>query len=171
MRQDLRTVILNIVLSLGPTAALASGSHGSHHGEAPVGEPEKLVRLTRTVQIDMTDNMRFTPAQITVTQGETIRFVVKNSGQLKHEMVIGTSEELKEHYAAMLRMPTMEHADENQVTVAPGETGEVVWSFSKAGAVDFACLRPGHFDAGMKGSVQVTRAAALETIRHRDHRK
>ena len=73
----------------------------------------------------MTDNMRFSSADIAVKQGETIRFVVKNSGKIKHEMVLGTPKELKEHYAMMMKMPEMEHADANMVTVAPGKTGEV----------------------------------------------
>jgi uncharacterized cupredoxin-like copper-binding protein len=41
------------------------------------------------------------------------------------------------------------------VTVAPGKTGEVIWQFTKAGKIDFACLQPGHYDAGMKGIVDV----------------
>jgi uncharacterized cupredoxin-like copper-binding protein len=80
---------------------------------------------------------------------------VKNSGAVKHELVLGTAEELKEHYAMMLKMPGMEHADDNMVSVAPGTTGEVVWRFTRAGKVDFACLQPGHYDAGMKGLVTV----------------
>lgn len=103
----------------------------------------------------MTDNMRFTPASITVKQGETIRFAVKNSGQVKHEFVLGTGHALKEHYELMKKFPEMEHSDPNQVTVQPGKTGEVVWRFTKAGEVQFGCLQPGHYDAGMKGQVQV----------------
>lgn len=74
-------------------------------------------------------------------------------------MVLGTPKELKEHYAMMMKMPEMEHADANMVTVAPGKTGEVVWQFTKAGKVDFACLQPGHYDAGMKGLVTVAETA------------
>jgi uncharacterized cupredoxin-like copper-binding protein len=100
--------------------------------------------------------MRFSPSQVTVKQGETIRFVVKNSGQLKHEFVLGTEKALKEHYEVMKKFPEMEHADPNMVTVAPGKTGEVVWTFTRSGTVDFACLQPGHYDAGMKGVVSVS---------------
>lgn len=139
--------------------ALAAGDHGGAHGGAQadessaIGEPGK--KATRTVTVDMTDDMRFKPASISVKQGETVRFVVKNSGKIKHEMVLGTPKMLKEHYEMMMKMPNMEHADSNQVTVAPGATGEIVWRFTKAGQVDFACLQPGHYDAGMKGAVSV----------------
>jgi len=138
-------------LVLAASAVIAGPGHDSN----PVGEPGKAAQATRTVNVDMTDNMRFTPSEISVKQGETVRIVVKNSGAVKHELVLGTPEELKEHYAMMLKMPGMEHADDNMVSVAPGETGEVVRRFTRAGKVDFACLQPGHYDAGMKGLVTV----------------
>lgn len=138
-------------IALVASAAFAGPGHGSN----PVGEPGKAAQVSRTVTIDMTDNMRFTPGDIAVQQNETVRFVVKNSGTIKHELVLGTQEELKEHYAMMMKMPGMEHAEDNMVSVAPGKSGEIVWRFTKAGKVDFACLQPGHYDAGMKGLVTV----------------
>jgi uncharacterized cupredoxin-like copper-binding protein len=99
--------------------------------------------------------MRFKPDSIMVKTGETIKFVIKNSGKVKHEMVLGTEKELKEHYELMKKNPEMEHDDDNQVTVQPGKTGEIIWQFTKTGKVNFACLQLGHFDAGMKGVVMV----------------
>ena len=150
-------------LVLAASAVIAGPGHDSN----PVGEPGKAAQATRTVNVDMTDNMRFTPSEISVKQGETVRIVVKNSGAVKHELVLGTPEELKEHYAMMLKMPGMEHADDNMVSVAPGETGEVVWRFTRAGKVDFACLQPGHYDAGMKGLVTV--AQGTRASKHDGH--
>ena len=103
----------------------------------------------------MFDTMRYSPASISVKQGETVKFIVKNSGKTKHELVLGTEKELKEHYELMKKNPEMEHADENMLTVQPGESGEIIWHFTKAGKIDFACLLPGHYDAGMKGTVRV----------------
>lgn len=143
---------------LTAAALLAAGAlhaHEKDHHEASIGEPGDAAKATRTVHVDMTDNMRFTPASVNVKQGETIRFVVKNSGQLKHEFVLGTEKALKEHYEVMKKFPEMEHADPNMVTVPAGKTGEVVWRFTRAGKVQFACLQPGHYDAGMKGQVRV----------------
>jgi uncharacterized cupredoxin-like copper-binding protein len=99
--------------------------------------------------------MRFNPQSVTVKQGETIKFIVKNSGKVKHEMVLGTEKELKEHAEVMKQNPEMEHADENQITVQPGSSGEIIWQFTKSGKVNFACLQPRHFEAGMKGVVIV----------------
>jgi uncharacterized cupredoxin-like copper-binding protein len=55
----------------------------------------------------------------------------------------------------MKKFPDMEHDEPNKISLAPGKQGEVIWKFTKAGAVDFACLHVGHFDAGMKGLVKV----------------
>ena len=145
-------MFLAIGLALAASSAIA---HGDEHHDAAYGKPGDPAKVSRTIEIDMSDAMRFTPATITARKGETIRFVVKNSGKVKHEMVLGSIKELKEHAALMLKFPEMEHADPNQLSVDPGKTGEMIWQFTKAGAFDFACLQPGHFEAGMRGKVAV----------------
>jgi uncharacterized cupredoxin-like copper-binding protein len=162
----------------GKTAAAArqgAHSHAGGHGHGgSIGVAGQARKVTRTVNVDMTDNMRFTPASVAVRQGETIRFIVRNSGAVKHEFVLGTEKELKEHYELMKKFPEMEHADPNQVTVVPGKTGEVIWQFTQSGKVDFACLQPGHYDAGMEGAVTVAAvkgaAAAAKPDGHTDHK-
>ncbi len=157
MTYRLRTITLAIFLGAASAASFASGTHtGGHEGSA-IGKLGKAANVSRAIKIDMTDNMRFTSADIAVKQGETIRFVVQNSGKVKHEMVLGTAKELKEHYEVMKKNPEMEHADENMISVAPGKTGEIIWQFTKSGKIDFACLQPGHYDAGMKGIVNVSK--------------
>ena len=136
-------------------SAMAAGSHSDGHGDDAIGKPGLASKVTRTVQVDMTDNMRFDTAAVTAKQGETIRFAIKNSGSIKHEMVLGTGKDLKDHYEQMKKNPEMEHAEPNMVTLAPGKSGEIIWQFTKAGKVDFACLQPGHYEAGMKGIVTV----------------
>lgn len=141
-------------------AAFASGNHAGGHGhdegsESAIGKPGVAAQAKRTVNIDMGDNMRFTPSNIQVKQGETVRFVVKNTGQIKHELSLGTEKELLEHLEQMRKFPDMEHDEPSKLTLQPGKQGEIVWKFTKAGAVNFACLMPGHYEAGMKGVVQV----------------
>ena len=116
------------------------------------GDPKKI---SRTVRVDMGDSMRFTPASLTVKQGETVRFVVRNSGKVMHEMVLGTMQELKEHAELMKKHPGMEHDEPYMAHVAPGKTERVVWQFTKAGEFYYGCLVPGHFEAGMVGKVVV----------------
>ena len=137
------------------TGTFSSGSHAGGHGTEAIGKPGVAAMVSRTVQIDMSDAMRFTPATVTVRKGETVRFVVKNSGQLKHEFNLGTEKDLKAHYEMMKKFPEMEHDEPNIASVEPGKTGEVIWQFTKAGTVNFACLHPGHYEAGMKGAVKV----------------
>ena len=158
----LLTVLLAVPLTLAPPLAHA-------HGEkkhAPVaeaaaeqtawgiaGQPE---RITRTITLDMTDAMRFTPDTLTVQEGDTVRFVVNNRGRMLHEMVIGTPEELAKHAALMARFPDMQHDEPYMVHVGPGQAGEIVWHFNRTGAFEFACLITGHYEAGMRGTLTVT---------------
>jgi len=116
------------------------------------GDPKKV---SRTVTVDMSDKMRFSPASLTVRQGETVRFVVKNSGKVMHEMVLGTMQELKEHAELMKKHPGMEHDEPYMAHVAPGKTERVVWQFTKPGEFYYGCLIPGHFEAGMMGRINV----------------
>lgn len=116
------------------------------------GDPRKV---SRTVKVDMSDNMRFMPSNLTIKQGETVKFVVKNSGKVMHEMVIGPMKELKEHAEMMKKHPTMEHDEPYMAHVAPGKSETVVWQFTRAGEFHFGCLVPGHFEAGMVGQIRV----------------
>ena len=117
------------------------------------GDPKKVVR---TINVDMSDKMRFTPAALTIKQGETVKFVVKNSGKTMHEFVLGTLPELKEHAEQMKKFPNMEHDEPYMAHVPPGKTETIVWQFSKGGEFHFGCLLPGHFEAGMVGKINVT---------------
>lgn len=116
------------------------------------GDPGKA---TRTVTVDMSDKMRFPSDSLTLKQGETVKFVVKNSGKIMHEFVLGTMSELKEHSAFMKKFPGMEHSEPYMAHVAPGKAETIAWQFTKAGNFNFGCLIPGHFEAGMVGNVAV----------------
>ena len=141
---------------LATSAAVAGGNHsGEHHDESPIGEPGVAAKVSRTIEVDAADSMRFTPSNVSVKKGETIRFVIKNSGKVPHEFSLGTEKELKEHYEVMKKFPDMEHEEANKISLKPGTQGEVIWRFTKPGVVNFACLHVGHYDAGMKGQVKV----------------
>ncbi|EHR73138.1 putative copper-binding protein [Burkholderiales bacterium JOSHI_001] len=142
-------------------AAFAAGNHAGGHGhgdeETAIGKPGTAAKTTRTITVEMSDTMRYTPSDIQVKQGETVRFVIKNLGKVKHELSLGTEKELLEHLEQMKKFPDMEHDEPSKVTLAPGKQGEIVWQFTKAGTVNFACLMPGHYEAGMKGAVKVSK--------------
>ena len=147
-------------------AQLAWAHQPHHHSNNPApavaaeetafgreGDPKKV---SRTINVDMSDRMRFSPADLSIKQGETIRFRVKNSGKVMHEMVLGTMKDLKAHAEMMRKHPGMEHDEPYMAHVPPGKTETMVWQFTKAGEFHYACLVPGHFEAGMLGRIVVT---------------
>ena len=153
-----------LTLGLTASAALAHGDEGhkASKASAPISAEEHAFgkqghpkKAARTIAIDMSDMMRFDPADITVKEGETVRFVVTNKGKMMHEMVIGTMDELKAHGELMKKHPGMEHDEPYMAHVSPGKKEEMVWQFTKAGEFYYACLLPGHFEAGMIGKVVV----------------
>ena len=111
--------------------------------------------IKRTIQIEMRDTMRFSPDIINVRQGETIKLVMTNTGKVLHELVMGTKQDLDKHAALMAKFPTMEHSEPYTVHVAPGKTGEILWTFNQPGDFDFACLIGGHYQSGMVGKIRV----------------
>jgi uncharacterized cupredoxin-like copper-binding protein len=153
-------------LFLALALPFAVAAHPGHDATAPAidyagaretgfGKASDPRKATRTIEIDMSDTMRFAPAEVTVRRGAAVRFVAKNSGKVMHEMVLGTMEELKEHAEHMKRHPDMKHDAPNMLHVPPGETGEMGWRFTRAGEFFYGCLEPGHFEAGMVGKVVV----------------
>ena len=123
--------------------------------DTPFGRQGDPKKVSRTIRVGMNDRMRFEPENIAVKKGDTIRFVVANKGAVLHEMVLGTPQALKEHAEVMKKHPGMEHDEPSMTHVKPGATGDIVWQFTNAGDFQFACLVPGHFDAGMVGKVAV----------------
>ncbi|WP_152048869.1 cupredoxin domain-containing protein [Aureimonas psammosilenae] len=145
------------VIAAGP--ALASGSHAGGHDELAVGKPGGKGANARIVKITMKETedgkMLFQPAKLQVRQGETLRLQFTNAGQNAHEFVMDESKTLAEHKEVMQKFPEMEHDDPNAIRLEPGAKGEIVWTFSKAGNFEFACLIPGHYEAGMHGPLVV----------------
>lgn len=158
-----RTLLIASALSAATTSTVFAHSDKPHAKKAgPVTKEQKPwgiagdeKEVKRTISINMTDNMRFTPDKLEVKQGETVRLVVKNSGKVMHEFVLGTKKELDEHAALMVKFPNMEHEEPYMAHVGAGTTGQIVWNFNKAGSFDFACLIAGHYPAGMVGKVTV----------------
>ncbi len=145
--------------SIQPAAA-GSGPAGHHHEmeDYSAGEPGDPNELSRTIQVTMEERdskMLYVPDRVEIRKGETIKFVIRNNGELDHEFVLATIQENLKHAEAMKMNPEMQHDDPNATRVAPKQTSEIVWKFTKPGQFEFACLIPGHREAGMLGSVDV----------------
>ena len=138
------------------TAAMAHGGEGddvevdyANVEEHPFGKASNPTAAVQTIEVEMSDMMRFSPAEITVKKGDTVRFFVKNGGQLQHEMVLGTLSSLAEHAELMKKFPGMEHEEPHMAHVSSNHTKEMGWQFTEAGEFFYGCLVPGHFDAGI----------------------
>jgi uncharacterized cupredoxin-like copper-binding protein len=123
--------------------------------ETAFGRAGDAKKASRTIEVGMDDTMHFSPGDITLKRGETVRFVVRNNGKIMHEMVIGTMKELKEHAALMKKFPNMEHDEPYMAHVFPGKKEDLVWQFTKPGEFYYACLIPGHLEAGMIAKISV----------------
>ncbi len=126
--------------------------------QQPWGIAGESRRVTRAVELRMLDTMRFVPDRLFVKLGQTLRLRVRNTGAVLHELVIGTPAALDEHAALMARFPDMQHDEPWMAHVPPGRTGEIVWTFNRAGEFAFACLIAGHYQAGMVGRITVRAA-------------
>ena len=161
----LRTPLLALALLAALPLARAHGTAHPAGGHAEVVKEQKpwgiageARQVRRTVTLRMGDDMRFQPNRIEVREGETLRLVVANTGKVLHELVIGTPEELKAHAELMKKFPDMVHDEPYMAHVNPGQRGELVWTFNRRGDFEFACLIPGHFEAGMVGRIHVRAA-------------
>lgn len=135
------------------------GAAHSHDKRANYGKPGNPAKVNRTIKVTALDAMRFDPATFTVKAGETVRFVVTNTGKIDHEFALGDAESQREHAEMMKKMPGMKHEEANAVTIPPGQAKEVVWQFAKPGKVEVGCHLPGHYEAGMKGDILVGKPA------------
>lgn len=174
----IKPLIAALAMSVSATV-LAAGAHdGGHHGEGLAsvsGEPGKASEASRTVTVNMYDNY-YEPESIDVNPGETVRFVVANKGSLVHEFNIGTPAMHEGHQKEMMMMvehgviqggklnhammdmdmgngQSMKHDDPNSILLEPGNSKELIWTFTDRGDIEFACNVPGHYQAGMYGEV------------------
>lgn len=163
-------------LERNPNWAVSGHSHGQtiaaedHHGAPTAGtaDPIQAQVVSRSIAVNMDDQMRFTPSQIDVQAGETIRFVVTNSGRTTHEMVLGSDQDIRVHAEAMKQAAAKGSAQQEHphhgtgaaISVRAGQTGELVVTFAQATRLQMACLIPGHYEAGMRGTLEVKAAKA-----------
>ena len=130
-----------------------------HDEEFTFGTPGDPADADRIIGVDANDDLTFDPADIQVSAGETITFVVTNTGAVPHDFTIGdeaTQDAHEEEMAEMIASGEMgEHTDPNAVVLEAGETKELTWTFTETGTVLIGCHQPGHYAGGMKGAVEV----------------
>ena len=118
-------------------------------GSGDEGEP-------RTIEVRMSDDLRFDPDEITVSAGETVRFVVTNDGRTQHEFLIG-DELTQARFEEEMGGGGIRHEMDAGVSVDPGQAETFEYEFAEAGVeLLAACHEPGHYDAGMVATINVT---------------
>ena len=165
----MQKIAIAIAFSLGSLASAYAHGPSEHSAKGPMQAHAPVVKeqkdwgiagdaksVSRTIRIDMTDDMKFTPNRLSIKLNETVRFQVVNKGGKLHEMVIGTKKELDDHAEMMKKFPNMQHDEPYMAHVDPGKRADLVWLFNREGNFDFACLIPGHYQAGMTGIITVT---------------
>lgn len=171
--RSLGSTLTATVLAIGIAGYPGASQADAGHSHGPdIGKPGKASAAARTVKVTLGE-MYYEPASLKVKAGETVKFVIENSGELLHEFNLGTAVMHAEHRKEMAEMmasgaltPTgmdhskmghahMKHDDPNSVLVEPGQTAELIWVFPKSGELQFACNVPGHSEAGMVGEIAI----------------
>ena len=133
-------------------------SGGGHAGMMETGMPGQASQVNRTIKVTMSETddgeMIYTPKDVDIKKGETIRFMVTNKGELEHEFILDTVERNAMHKEAMSQQMES-HQSPNAITLEPGKKGEIIWTFGNPGTFEVACLIPGHYESGMFGKVAV----------------
>ncbi len=176
--RNLRSLSLLLFVT---TVTVSTAHAGEGHGKgskADIGQPGDPAKASRTVEVQMFDNY-YEPESLSIKEGETVRFVIRNKGALVHEFNIATAEMHVAHQPEMMMMvqhgvlkgdridleaaKAMQtsmghgmHKESNSVLLEPGKSGEIVWTFPEHTDLQFACNVPGHYDAGMQGDIKLT---------------
>jgi len=119
----------------GPASA-GPGSSGFVAGSAAA---------PRVVRIVAGPGLRFYPDVVPIVAGETITFEVTTMGLATHEFMVGPAADVGADTEG-----TPEVAD-----IGMMQTKSVTYTFAGPGPFAFACHAPGHFEAGMKGAIEI----------------
>ncbi|HEX9171429.1 MAG TPA: cupredoxin family protein [Telluria sp.] len=158
MTSSLASAVVVAAAFLSSLPAFAHTSAGAPaHGASitAAGRAGDSSLVTRTVTIGMADAMRFTPGDLVVEHGQTVKIIARNDGEVLHEIVLGTRAEIEQHRSGMRAAPGMAHGAPFMAHVAPGASGQIIWQFDRLGKFEFACLLPGHYESGMSGTIEV----------------
>ena len=140
-----------------------------------IGEKRKISEVKRIIEIKMYDNY-YEPKEINIKNGETIKFIVYNYGELVHEFNIATKDMHIKHQPEMMKMVehqilladkidkkkmkemakkdhSMGHTHSNSVLLEPNQSAELIWKFSTDINLEAACNVPGHYQSGMVAKI------------------
>ena len=140
-----------------------------------IGTKGKASDVNKVIIVNMYDNY-YEPSKIEIKKGETVKFVVKNKGELVHEFNIATKTMHLKHQPEMMMLveneiilsdkidkkkmmemakknPSMLHSHSNSVLLSPGDSADLIWKFTNSVKIEAACNVPGHYEAGMVAEI------------------
>lgn len=162
-------IVIALATSVAGSVAAGPGPKGHTHATFNAGVPGDPKRPFRVVEVIATEAatgaMSFAPGRLVVQRGEQVKFVIRNVGKMDHEFMLDSVAANSKHALVMIQHPEMEHDDPNGKRIAVSQSAEIIWKFTKLGTFEYACLLPGHYEAGMKGVVEVVEAAAKSKLR------
>lgn len=150
----MRLVAVAALVAVGMVVT-ACGSGGGTASRSPSGG--------RSVLVEMSD-FRFSPATISLKAGEPVTFQLRNAGALEHEFMAGRQPTPGSGYAQdWLKMAGANTASGHGMghggagmRVAPSTgTALSLTVPAEKGVYEFGCFIPGHYEAGMKGTLVV----------------
>lgn len=158
--------LLTAVLAMGISPLSYASPVNDRPSTAPVASVQAMNVVKsdpvtgghREIRISMQDTaigeMKFSPSKLSLKSGTTVRFLIENQGDDIHEFILDKPE-INAIHKQLMGSRAETHSAENAITLAPGETGELTWTFTGKGTVEFACLIQGHYEAGMFGRIIV----------------
>tara|TARA_R110001592_G_scaffold200585_1_gene449447 strand:+ start:250 stop:822 length:573 start_codon:yes stop_codon:yes gene_type:complete len=135
---------------------MMKGHSDGGHDASMAGKPGSADKVTKVIKVEATDQMRFIYEPFEAKAGETVKFVVTNTGKIMHEFAVGTKAEHKAHGKMMMANPDMQHGTSTGVIkIEPGKTESLIWEFGKPMTAQLACNVPGHYQAGMHSEINI----------------
>lgn len=153
MTLRVRHLPLTVAIVTATTFVAACGTSGQTSSTAKVDIPSDS---SRTVEVAMED-IKFGQTNLTVKSGEIINFRFTNTGEVTHDAFIGDAAAQMDHETEMADAGGMggHSMGEPAITVQPGDSGELSYTFDQPGTYEVGCHQPGHYAAGMKIDVTV----------------
>lgn len=150
-----RHILVIPALALLFAACSAGGGSPSAPAASAAASPGGASAAATRIEVSLTDALRIEPSPMSVPAGVPVTFVVTNTGSLDHEFYLGDESAQQEHETEM-QAGAMSHDEPEGITVPPGETKELTYTFEARGETLAGCHVAGHYVGGMKATITVT---------------
>jgi uncharacterized cupredoxin-like copper-binding protein len=142
-----------VVAACSGGGASPSPSPSTTASSLPAASPSPA---SQTIEVKLTDALQMEPAVMTVKAGQPVTFMLTNTGTIEHEFYLG-GEAAQAEQEAMMQSGQMVHDTPEGISLKPGETKELTYTFDQMGQTLAGCHVAGHYAGGMKATITVTK--------------